>query len=78
MNGLLTASIQVGLLPNSNHQQVPFAYRMYLKDDEKGNALLLYMNLLSLLIYSDRVETERPLREFYRISSAGDSVLRSL
>ncbi|KAI5116432.1 hypothetical protein M0805_000211 [Coniferiporia weirii] len=27
---------KVGLLPNSNHQQVPFAYRMYQKDDEKG------------------------------------------
>ena len=77
MNGLLTASVQVGLLPNSNHQQVPFAYRMYLKDDEKGDALLS-MHLLSSLIYIDRVETERSLREFYRISSAGDSVLRSL
>ncbi|THH03449.1 hypothetical protein EW145_g6243 [Phellinidium pouzarii] len=27
---------KVGLLPNGNHQQVPFAYRMYMKDDAKG------------------------------------------
>ncbi|KAH8110703.1 hypothetical protein DFH11DRAFT_1513988 [Phellopilus nigrolimitatus] len=27
---------KVGLLPNSNHQQVPFAYRMFQKDDEEG------------------------------------------
>ena len=77
MNSSLTASVQVGLLPNSNHQQVPFAYRMYLKDDEKGNSLL-YVHLLGSLIYFDRVETERSLREFYRISSASDSELRSL
>ena len=77
MNGLLTASIQVGLLPNSNHQQVPFAYRMYLKDDEKGNKLS-HMHLLSSLTYFERVETERSLRKFYRISSASDIELRSL
>ncbi|KLO09282.1 hypothetical protein SCHPADRAFT_907921 [Schizopora paradoxa] len=27
---------KVGLLPNSNHQQVPFAYRMYMQDDKEG------------------------------------------
>ncbi|KLO14124.1 hypothetical protein SCHPADRAFT_826983, partial [Schizopora paradoxa] len=27
---------KVGLLPNSNHQQVPFAYQIYMRDDEKG------------------------------------------
>ncbi|RPD64674.1 hypothetical protein L227DRAFT_571135 [Lentinus tigrinus ALCF2SS1-6] len=27
---------KVGLLPPCNHQQVPFAYQMYTKDDEKG------------------------------------------
>ncbi|KAJ7053865.1 hypothetical protein C8F01DRAFT_503659 [Mycena amicta] len=27
---------QVGLLPKCNHQQVPFAYKMYSRDDEEG------------------------------------------
>lgn len=27
---------KVGLLPAGNHQQVPFAYKMYMKDDEEG------------------------------------------
>ena len=27
---------QVGLLPACNHQQVPFAYRMYTRDDPTG------------------------------------------
>ncbi len=27
---------QVGLLPAGNHQQVPFAYKMYSRDDETG------------------------------------------
>ncbi|KAK0243756.1 hypothetical protein EDD85DRAFT_171967 [Armillaria nabsnona] len=27
---------KVGLLPRANYQQVPFAYRMYSRDDEKG------------------------------------------
>lgn len=27
---------KVGLLPAGNHQQVPFAYKMYMKDDEDG------------------------------------------
>lgn len=27
---------KVGLLPSGNHQQVPFAYRMYMQDDEEG------------------------------------------
>lgn len=27
---------KVGLLPTGNHQQVPFAYRMYLQDDDEG------------------------------------------
>ncbi|KAH8119720.1 hypothetical protein DFH11DRAFT_1500290 [Phellopilus nigrolimitatus] len=27
---------KVGLLPAGNHQQVPFAYKMYMKDDKKG------------------------------------------
>ena len=27
---------QVGLLPKSNHQQVPFAYKMYSRNDETG------------------------------------------
>jgi len=28
--------IQVGLLPKDNHQQVPFAYKMYSREDETG------------------------------------------
>ena len=28
--------LQVGLLPVCNHQQVPFAYKMYTTDDETG------------------------------------------
>lgn len=28
--------LQVGLLPACNHQQVPFAYRMYARDDDQG------------------------------------------
>ncbi len=28
--------VQVGLLPAGNHQQVPFAYKMYMKDDPEG------------------------------------------
>ena len=27
---------QVGLLPSGNHQQVPFAYKMYSGDSERG------------------------------------------
>lgn len=27
---------KVGLLPAGNHQQVPFAYKMYMKDDDEG------------------------------------------
>ena len=27
---------KVGLLPEGNEQQVPFAYRMFMQDDEKG------------------------------------------
>lgn len=30
---------KVGLLPRCNHQQVPFAYNMYSRDDEEGWAL---------------------------------------
>jgi hypothetical protein len=29
-------SPQVGLLPTGNSQQVPFAYRMYTRDDKEG------------------------------------------
>lgn len=29
---------KVGLLPAGNHQQVPFAYKMYMKDDEIGKS----------------------------------------
>lgn len=28
---------KVGLLPPGNHQQVPFAYKMYMKDDDLGS-----------------------------------------
>ena len=27
---------KIGLLPACNHQQVPFAYKMYTQTDEKG------------------------------------------
>ena len=27
---------KVGLLPAGNHQQVPFAYKMYMQDDDMG------------------------------------------
>jgi hypothetical protein len=32
----LTVTQQVGLLPKSNYQQVPFAYKMYSREDETG------------------------------------------
>ena len=27
---------KVGIIPTNNHQQVPFAYNMYSRDDEQG------------------------------------------
>lgn len=36
---------KVGLLPSGNHQQVPFAYRMYMQDDEEGNFHFQYINV---------------------------------
>jgi hypothetical protein len=34
--GEFTSLIQVGLLPKDNHQQVPFANKMYSREDETG------------------------------------------
>ncbi|TDL26426.1 hypothetical protein BD410DRAFT_520489 [Rickenella mellea] len=40
---------KVGLLPASNHQQVPFAYKMYMSDDEKGwNQSVLFKKTFSM------------------------------
>lgn len=36
---------KVGLLPSGNHQQVPFAYRMYMQDDEEGKYSYQNMNV---------------------------------
>lgn len=36
---------KVGLLPAGNHQQVPFAYKMYMKDDDEGVAFSLVSNV---------------------------------
>jgi len=36
MDVFLTNNIQIGLLPPCNHQQVPFAYKMYTREDDLG------------------------------------------
>ena len=33
---IITNNLQIGLLPPCNHQQVPFAYKMYTREDETG------------------------------------------
>ena len=52
---------KVGLLPAGNHQQVPFAYKMYMKDDEEGMASRSIPNALLLTALNYRMETERSI-----------------
>ena len=53
---------KVGLLPAGNHQQVPFAYKMYMKDDEIGKSYpsMCARKELKML---DRLEAKCSLRE---------------
>ena len=38
---------KVGLLPAGNHQQVPFAYKMYMQDDDMGSCLSHFVPMSS-------------------------------
>ena len=55
---------KVGLLPAGNHQQVPFAYKMYMKDDEMGKPFVTEYCVCAELMMVLRLEAERALREF--------------
>ena len=54
---------KVGLLPAGNHQQVPFAYKMYMKDDEIGKSYASACARKQLKKMLDRLETKCSLRE---------------
>ena len=60
---------KVGLLPAGNHQQVPFAYKMYIKDDDEGKLLVELSFRFFLSSKSNRVDSKPSIRTFYLLNT---------